>query len=116
MALALCEKHAAELEAGFARTNTAQFKTKTAEDMNYRMRNPEITAETFDPLLASITMMTGALSEVYQVPPEALDLLTIPNPCPACSIIELGNADVINQCVDECRDEAIRLRLLPSDA
>lgn len=114
MALGLCGKHAAELEKGFIETGTAEFKTKTPEEMERRMEQKMITADTFDPWLASMTMMLASLSMFYGVPPEVLERLDIGINCPACKIIELGNPDVIKECVEECHAEAIRLGLLPA--
>ena len=113
MALELCQDHAAQLNNGFIRENLKQFQSKTAEELAEKLKMKRVTAESFDPVAVSGTMMAAALSEYYLLPPDAL-AFTHPE-CPACQIIKLGNAEVIEECVQACQQEAIRLGLLKAN-
>lgn len=113
MALELCEAHATQLKSGFAREKLTQFQAKTAEELLEKLKAGRITRESFDPVAVSGTMMAAALSEYYQLPPEAL-AFTHPE-CPACQIATLGNPEVIEECIQACQQEAIRLGLLKAN-
>lgn len=111
--LQLCEHHAKQLAILYKQYGIDDLVAKSPEEMQARIdAGPGINAKSFEPNLASITMMIGSLSEYYGLPPPSL---AFTNPgCPACQIIKLGNLVVIEQCVQVCRDEAIRLGLKKS--
>lgn len=110
----LCDKHTAELQAGFEREGIAQFKAATPEEMQHKLEEgPEINPRSFEPFLAAVMMMLAGLSEYHGLPVEALPQI-YPG-CPACQIHDLGSTEVVDQCVQQCKEKAIAIGLVKAN-
>ena len=107
----LCDKHTAQLQAGFEREGIAQFKAATPEEMEHKLQaGPEINPRSFEPFIASVMMMLAGLSEYYGLPVEAIPHTH--SSCPACQIYDLGSTEVIEECVQQCKEKAIAVGLI----
>lgn len=115
MAMQLCEAHIKQLQAGFERENIDHLKATDQIDLHKRLAEKTITETSFEPYMLSAAMMLDVLSAFHNFPPEGLPYAQGINPCPACAVIEAGNPEVIDQCVQLCKQEAIRLGLAKSN-